>query len=111
MRYFQTFFAGLSVTLSLITTTTTTTTILLGLWIRAAKQAWDHKKDMGTARKLLQQALRINRTSAPLFLEYFRLECLYVHHLAERRQVRMFCFITDHLYRVFGQGLCVGIQA
>lgn len=59
-----------------------------GLWIRAASKQWEIYRDMRTARHLLQRALRLNRRSRKLFLEYFRLECLNISHLAERREVR-----------------------
>eukprot|EP01104_Vermistella_antarctica_P009119 TRINITY_DN2325_c0_g1_i1.p1 TRINITY_DN2325_c0_g1~~TRINITY_DN2325_c0_g1_i1.p1 ORF type:complete len:626 (+),score=166.27 TRINITY_DN2325_c0_g1_i1:322-2199(+) len=54
------------------------------LWILAASWEYEKNANMVTARVLLQRALRMNPTSPKLFLEYFRLEVLYINKLRTR---------------------------
>eukprot|EP00501_MAST-03F_sp_TOSAG23-6_P001361 GSMAST32.ASY1.ANO1.1413.1 assembled CDS len=56
-----------------------------GLWIQAAAWEYSDNGNVSGARALLQRGLRINEESEQLWLEYFRLELLYVHKMATRR--------------------------
>ncbi|KAI8927795.1 U3 small nucleolar RNA-associated protein 6-domain-containing protein [Entophlyctis helioformis] len=56
-------------------------------WILAAAWEFEHNSDVASARVLLQRGLRINPTDKKLWLEYFKLELLWVHKLKERRRV------------------------
>ncbi|KAI8810664.1 hypothetical protein BJ742DRAFT_171015 [Cladochytrium replicatum] len=56
-------------------------------WIKAAKIEFERNNNMNAARTLLIRALRINKDSAKIYLEYFKLELLYVDRLLERRKI------------------------
>ncbi|GMF31242.1 unnamed protein product [Phytophthora lilii] len=57
------------------------------LWIEAASYEFGVNLNVDSARVLMQRAIRLNRHNQKLWLEYFRLELLYVQKLAMRRQV------------------------
>ena len=56
-------------------------------WILAACWEYEENSNMKSARILLQRGLRINQSSHKLWIEYFKLELLYVQKLIERRRV------------------------
>lgn len=49
-----------------------------GLWIKAAKWEWETNANVQAARVLFQRGLRLNPQARELWLEYFRLELLYL---------------------------------
>ncbi|KAK9762196.1 U3 snoRNP protein [Basidiobolus ranarum] len=57
------------------------------LWILAA--SWEFEDNLNTngARILLQRGLRLNPESQDLWLEYFRLELVYMAKIRERRRI------------------------
>ncbi|KAL4137705.1 hypothetical protein PRIC2_001219 [Phytophthora ramorum] len=57
------------------------------LWIEAASYEFGVSLNVDSARLLMQRAIRLNKHNQKLWLEYFRLELLYVQKLAMRRQV------------------------
>ncbi|CAI5744794.1 unnamed protein product [Peronospora destructor] len=57
------------------------------LWIEAASYEFGVNLNVDSARVLMQRAVRLNKHNQKLWLEYFRLELLYVQKLAMRRQV------------------------
>ncbi|KAL9625587.1 MAG: hypothetical protein Q9160_000300 [Pyrenula sp. 1 TL-2023] len=57
------------------------------LWIYAASFALDENADMTEARSCMQRGLRFCRSSKKLWLEYFRLELLYVAKISARRKI------------------------
>ncbi|KAG3106499.1 hypothetical protein PI124_g13597 [Phytophthora idaei] len=57
------------------------------LWIEAASYEFGVNLNVDSARVLMQRAIRLNKHNQKLWLEYFRLELLYVQKLAMRRQV------------------------
>ncbi|CAB4011640.1 U3 small nucleolar RNA-associated 6 homolog [Paramuricea clavata] len=57
------------------------------LWITAAKYEFEDRNNIKTARTLLQRALRLNPKCSNLWLEYFRLELLYVDKVKKRRKL------------------------
>jgi U3 small nucleolar RNA-associated protein 6 len=57
------------------------------LWILAAKHYAESQGDMGTARSYLQRGLRFCKDEKKLWLEYIRLEMIYLAKLAARRKV------------------------
>jgi len=59
----------------------------VGLWIHAASYEIACYNNYDSARKILQRGLRINESSQQLWLEYFRMELLYLQKIAMRRQV------------------------
>lgn len=58
-----------------------------GLWVLAAKHYAETQGDMGTARSYLQRGLRFCRDEEKLWLEYMRLEMVYLAKLAARRKI------------------------
>ena len=58
-----------------------------GLWIMAAKYEFEDRNNIKTARTLLQRALRLNPKCCNLWVEYFRLELLYVDKVKKRRKL------------------------
>ncbi|EPZ31089.1 hypothetical protein O9G_006285, partial [Rozella allomycis CSF55] len=58
-----------------------------GFWIMAASWEFEQNGNVGAARKLMQRALRINPQAEKLWLEYFRLEWMFINLLKERRKV------------------------
>ncbi|RLN79204.1 hypothetical protein BBJ28_00014781, partial [Nothophytophthora sp. Chile5] len=57
------------------------------LWIEAASYEFGVGMNVDTARVLMQRAIRLNKHSQKLWLEYFRLELLYVQKMSMRREV------------------------
>lgn len=58
-----------------------------GLWVVAAKHYAEGNGDMATARSYLQRGLRFCRDETKLYLEYARLEMVYLAKLAARRKI------------------------
>ena len=58
-----------------------------GLWIMAASWEFETNNNTNAARVLLQRALRVNKHVKQLWIEYFRMEMLYVSKLNERRKM------------------------
>ncbi|KAI9921334.1 hypothetical protein PsorP6_001803 [Peronosclerospora sorghi] len=57
------------------------------LWIEAVSYEFSVNLHVDAARVLMQRAIRLNKFHPKLWLEYFRLELLYVQKLTMRRQV------------------------
>ena len=57
------------------------------LWIYAAHHAMDVQADMTMARTYMQRGLRFCRLSQKLWLEYAKLEMMYVAKVAARQQI------------------------
>jgi U3 small nucleolar RNA-associated protein 6 len=57
------------------------------IWIMAAAWEWEENSNVKSARVLLQRALRMNPDSQELWLEYFKLEILFLVKIAERQKV------------------------
>lgn len=57
------------------------------LWMYASQTAMDEHADMTEARSYMQRGLRFCKTSKRLWLEYAKLELLYLAKLAARQQV------------------------
>ena len=57
------------------------------LWLQAASWEFDRNRNVQAARTLMQRGLRVNQHSKQLWLEYFRLELLYVQKIKARRLV------------------------
>ncbi|KAF7731784.1 U3 snoRNP protein [Apophysomyces ossiformis] len=57
------------------------------LWIMAASWEYEENANIGAARVLMQRALRLNPHEKSLWLEYFRLELLYVEKIKARRRI------------------------
>ncbi|KAF8444319.1 U3 small nucleolar RNA-associated protein 6-domain-containing protein [Terfezia claveryi] len=55
------------------------------LWIYAARHAMDENGDMTEARSFMQRGLRFNKGSRQLWLEYTKLELVYVAKIITRR--------------------------
>ena len=57
------------------------------LWIYAAQYALDTQADMAEARSYMQRGLRFCKTSKTLWLEYAKLEMIYIAKIAARRRI------------------------
>ena len=57
------------------------------LWIYAANYSMDERGDMTEARSYMQRGLRFCKYSRNLWIEYTRLEMIYMAKIAARRQV------------------------
>ncbi|KAL9126529.1 MAG: hypothetical protein Q9217_004433 [Psora testacea] len=57
------------------------------LWIYAASYAMDERGDMIEARSYMQRGLRFNEKSINLWIEYARLEMIYISKIVGRRQI------------------------
>ncbi len=57
------------------------------LWIHASAWEFEHNRNAGAARALMQRGLRMCPGSADLWAEYFRMELLYAHTLRTRRKI------------------------
>ncbi|KAI9878672.1 MAG: U3 snoRNP protein [Pleopsidium flavum] len=57
------------------------------LWIYAARYAVDAQADMTEARSYMQRGLRFCKTSKALWLEYAKLEMIYIAKIAARRRI------------------------
>ncbi|KAK3697633.1 U3 snoRNP protein [Vermiconidia calcicola] len=58
-----------------------------GLWVLAAKHYAESQGDMSTARSYMQRGLRFCKDEVKLWLEYTRLEMVYLAKLAARRRI------------------------
>lgn len=58
-----------------------------GLWVVAAKHYAETQGDMSTARSYLQRGLRFCKAERRLWMEYMRLELVYLAKLATRRKI------------------------
>ncbi|KAK3720609.1 U3 snoRNP protein [Vermiconidia calcicola] len=58
-----------------------------GLWVLAAKHYAESQGDMSTARSYMQRGLRFCKDEVKLWLEYTRLEMVYLAKLAARRKI------------------------
>jgi len=58
-----------------------------GLWVLAAKHYAEVQGDMTTARSFLQRGLRFCKEERRLYLEYGKLEMVYLAKLAARRRI------------------------
>lgn len=58
-----------------------------GLWVLAAKHYAEGQGDMSTARSYMQRGLRFCKDEKRLWLEYLRLEMVYLAKLAARRKI------------------------
>lgn len=57
------------------------------VWLMAAKYEMDHNASMKAARSIMQRGLRFNQDSTLLWLEYAKLELLYVSKILTRRKL------------------------
>ncbi|KAI9822313.1 MAG: U3 snoRNP protein [Pycnora praestabilis] len=57
------------------------------LWIYAARYSMDSQADMTAARSYMQRGLRFCKNSKELWLEYAKLEMVYIAKIAARRQI------------------------
>ena len=57
------------------------------LWIHASVWEFEHNRNAGAARALMQRGLRMCPGSADLWAEYFRMELLFAHTLRTRRKI------------------------
>ncbi|KAL9107134.1 MAG: hypothetical protein Q9227_007914 [Pyrenula ochraceoflavens] len=57
------------------------------LWIYAAGFAMDENADMTEARSYMQRGLRFCQSSKTLWLEYAKLELMYINKIAARRRI------------------------
>src|SRR5579859_1087273 len=57
------------------------------LWIMAARYEYETNVNMAGARNLLLRSLRLNPEKRELWLEYAKLECLYILKIMERRRI------------------------
>lgn len=57
------------------------------LWIYAAQYALDTQADMTEARSYMQRGLRFGKTSKTLWMEYAKLEMIYIAKIAARRHI------------------------
>lgn len=57
------------------------------LWIYAASYAYDNRGDMTEARSYMQRGLRFCKNSKDLWLEYAKLEMLYLAKISARRKI------------------------
>ncbi|KAF2747577.1 hypothetical protein M011DRAFT_477203 [Sporormia fimetaria CBS 119925] len=58
-----------------------------GLWIYAAHYFMESQADITNARSYMQRGLRFNKSSENLWLEYAKLETIYIAKIAGRRKV------------------------
>lgn len=57
------------------------------VWIMAAKYEFEHNQSIKAARSIMQRGLRFNIDSDSLFLEYFKLELLFVSKAKVKRDL------------------------
>ena len=57
------------------------------LWIYAASYAFENQGDMTEARSYMQRGLRFCKTSMDLWIEYGRLEMMYIAKIAGRQRI------------------------
>ncbi|KAF2278468.1 rRNA processing protein-like protein Utp6 [Westerdykella ornata] len=58
-----------------------------GLWIYAARYFMEDQADITNARSYMQRALRFNKSSEAIWLEYAKLETIYIAKIAGRRKI------------------------
>lgn len=58
-----------------------------GLWVLAAKHYSEEQGDMSTARSYMQRGLRFCKDERRMYLEYAKLEMVYLAKLAARRKI------------------------
>jgi U3 small nucleolar RNA-associated protein 6 len=58
-----------------------------GIWIYAARYFMDTQGDITNARSYMQRGLRFNKNSETIWLEYAKLETIYVAKIAGRRKI------------------------
>ncbi|ODQ68114.1 hypothetical protein NADFUDRAFT_48769 [Nadsonia fulvescens var. elongata DSM 6958] len=58
-----------------------------GIWVMAAKYEMEENASMKAARSLMQRGLRFNKDSEQLWLEYTKLELIYVSKILARRKL------------------------
>ncbi|KXS94205.1 hypothetical protein AC578_9962 [Pseudocercospora eumusae] len=58
-----------------------------GLWVLAAKHYAETQGDMGTARNYMHRGLRFCKDQPKLWLEYLKLEMVYLAKIAARRKI------------------------
>lgn len=58
-----------------------------GLWVYAAKHYAETQGDIGTARSYMQRGLRFCRSQSKLWLEYAKLEMVYLAKVSARRRI------------------------
>lgn len=58
-----------------------------GLWVLAAKHYAETQGDMGTARSYMQRGLRFCKDEKSLYMEYAKLEMVYLAKIAARRRI------------------------
>lgn len=56
-------------------------------WILAASWEFENNGNISTARKIMQQGLRLNAKNYKMWLEYFKLEFLALQKVIIRRQL------------------------
>ena len=57
------------------------------IWIMAAKWEWETNGNIAGSRSLLQRGLRVIPDDKKMWLEYFKLELLWLVKLSERKKV------------------------
>ena len=57
------------------------------LWVYAASYAYENQGDMTEARSYMQRGLRFCKTSMDLWIEYGRLEMMYIAKIAARQRI------------------------
>lgn len=57
------------------------------LWIMAAGWEWKENSNVSAARVLMQRGLRLNSDSEDLWIEYFKLEWLFLIKILERQKI------------------------
>ncbi|MCJ1285038.1 U3 snoRNP protein [Xylographa opegraphella] len=70
------------------------------LWIYAAKYVMEDQGDMTSARSYMQRGLRFCKQSKELWLEYARLELIYIAKIAGRREI---LGLESHLFEKASQ--------
>lgn len=56
-------------------------------WLAAAAWEWEENGNVGAARTLLQRGLRFNTTSKAMWIQYFKLELMFLIKIMERRRL------------------------
>ncbi|ORZ41715.1 U3 small nucleolar RNA-associated protein 6-domain-containing protein, partial [Catenaria anguillulae PL171] len=58
-----------------------------GLWILAAAWEFEAQANTGSARKLMQRAVQLNREKQELWIEWFKMECMFVTKIRARTEM------------------------
>jgi U3 small nucleolar RNA-associated protein 6 len=72
------------------------------VWILASKWEFEDNANIGSARILLQRAIRVNKESKLLWLEYFKLELLWIEKIKQRRKILFGDDLQSALEQVVG---------